>query len=1054
MRNKLFTSTIDKLLFNQYKFGSNLSKQKVVAKIFNPYGEGRWYLLNSDPDDPDYLWAIVSMHGNVEIGSVSRNELMNLRLTKYGLPLERDLYFSPKNAQEVYQGLLEGKHYAKGGGVGKKLPPIILKKLQEKLTISKKAINKYGGEYYNKFPQLIKDQIDGKTPFTYENHLMVQGDEKKDHYDIFIENNAIELAKKIKKIVDKYKNKEVSNTSIQSAPNSSSFMASISGKIELVVNFIHYGGYYSGNNNLLIGVKIGNGIDSVTQKKIKQDIYEVMFPYDQYNASDGGVMWFNTSGTNYDTIGLRCNTLQFNDSLAEKIENIFNSNAYAKGGIVGLSVSGYTIKGRKGNYYIQDVQGRLVEKTYETLDEVKKAFDRLVVMRAHQKHESKSMSETLADVDRFYDKGGKLQKLNKTQKEFYERVANTINNNTYSKSITTYNLPKDTRQMLEELYYMGYLNRYYFKGTQEAEYTLKFAKGGEVNKRVILSFSFNSDNISLDDVTEIVENYTKDWRTGGDIFEPNFYVNLRESEANELKDELESYGYFNDIEIEDSRYQYADGGELDLKKKVRFDEGGETSDQHYEPTYLMTLDEYINLGIPTTIKNYEKFIKKNGKYLARAGYSGLDYWTLEDALESSKNPFEEYSSYDWIPNIEELGGTTRIDYARAKDFDDWSDTKYTQDPTPIDIRVENQVFREKLSKYFPHRTHKYKEKTWTTSGMQRIENEFKKTNKVAIRNAMQDGVYKKLLNTGKISIDRLKEITDSVGVRITKDTLSGDKKVEFMEGLKKTLSGLPQKSFDKVKEFAEDFHKELKEISDIVYEREYKRLSDVILSFVGKRVEMSRVSMAIPISLFSIYDYTSEEIEGKTKYYYDRITMVDIKALQPNWEKYLKDYVKYYVESLKWNIVSVMADVFRKVTIPIKSYQKISLDRGVNGFEGSYKFNFEDGSSFVVNTQGVGAGGYNIQVFHYRYLTNITNATLPSGEVTKDLSHWEKRYAKGGLMGYERLVKKVAKNYEGKSVPKKYQSEYGKTYDKGEAKEVGYKVATKVYGMPLAKMKK
>jgi hypothetical protein len=468
----------------------------------------------------------------------------------------------------------------------------------------------------------------------------------------------------------------------------------------------------------------------------------------------------------------------------------------------------------------------------------------------------------------------------------------------------------------------------------------------------------------------------------------------------------------------------------------------------------MTLDEYINLGIPTTIKNYEKFIKKNGKYLARAGYSGLDYWTLEDALESSKNPFEEYSSYDWIPNIEELGGTTRIDYARAKDFDDWSDTKYTQDPTPIDIRVENQVFREKLSKYFPHRTHKYKEKTWTTSGMQRIENEFKKTNKVAIRNAMQDGVYKKLLNTGKISIDRLKEITDSVGVRITKDTLSGDKKVEFMEGLKKTLSGLPQKSFDKVKEFAEDFHKELKEISDIVYEREYKRLSDVILSFVGKRVEMSRVSMAIPISLFSIYDYTSEEIEGKTKYYYDRITMVDIKALQPNWEKYLKDYVKYYVESLKWNIVSVMADVFRKVTIPIKSYQKISLDRGVNGFEGSYKFNFEDGSSFVVNTQGVGAGGYNIQVFHYRYLTNITNATLPSGEVTKDLSHWEKRYAKGGLMGYERLVKKVAKNYEGKSVPKKYQSEYGKTYDKGEAKEVGYKVATKVYGMPLAKMKK
>lgn len=56
------------------------------------------------------------------------------------------------------------------------------------------------------------------------------------------------------------------------------------------------------------------------------------------------------------------------------------------------------------------------------------------------------------------------------------------------------------------------------------------------------------------------------------------------------------------------------------------------------------------------------------------------------------------------------------------------------------------------------------------------------------------------------------------------------------------------------------------------------------------------------------------------------------------------------------------------------------------------------------------------------------------------------RFAKGGVMGYDRLVKKVAKHYKGKPVPKKYQSKYGKTYDKDEAKSVGYAVATKVYG--------
>ncbi len=115
MRNKLFTASVDKMLFKQYSMGSDLDKQKVVTKIFNPYGEGRWYLLNSDPNDPDYIWAIVSMFGNVEMGSVSRSELESIRLRPFGLPLERDIYFTPKNAKEVYDGLLSGKFFEEGG---------------------------------------------------------------------------------------------------------------------------------------------------------------------------------------------------------------------------------------------------------------------------------------------------------------------------------------------------------------------------------------------------------------------------------------------------------------------------------------------------------------------------------------------------------------------------------------------------------------------------------------------------------------------------------------------------------------------------------------------------------------------------------------------------------------------------------------------------------------------------------------------------------------------------------------------------------------------------
>ena len=113
---KLFNKTIDNKLFKQYSFGSDLSKQKVVAKIFNPYGRGTWYILNSDPNDPDYLWAIVDLGYGAEVGSVSRSELETYK-NKMGWGFERDMYFYEINAKELYNGLLNGESYDNGGDV-------------------------------------------------------------------------------------------------------------------------------------------------------------------------------------------------------------------------------------------------------------------------------------------------------------------------------------------------------------------------------------------------------------------------------------------------------------------------------------------------------------------------------------------------------------------------------------------------------------------------------------------------------------------------------------------------------------------------------------------------------------------------------------------------------------------------------------------------------------------------------------------------------------------------------------------------------------------------
>jgi antirestriction protein len=56
-----------------------------------------------------------------------------------------------------------------------------------------------------------------------------------------------------------------------------------------------------------------------------------------------------------------------------------------------------------------------------------------------------------------------------------------------------------------------------------------------------------------------------------------------------------------------------------------------------------------------------------------------------------------------------------------------------------------------------------------------------------------------------------------------------------------------------------------------------------------------------------------------------------------------------------------------------------------------------------------------------------------------------KLFAGGGGIGFKGLSAKVAKRYEGKKPEAKYRGEYGKRYSKSEAREVGDKVAGKVY---------
>ena len=190
-------------------------------------------------------------------------------------------------------------------------------KLEDKVRIAKIAVEKWGDSYEKTLAEVEAAAKSGKLP-SYREPLMVQGDEKQNAYDIFQGRNSVQLAEKIAKVIKKYKKHEVAQSSTGAAAGWSGTMRStVGGEIQGRANFNP-----GGRRDFLIAVTCGSGIDSKIKDKMFQEIYELMFVLDQYNSSDGGIMFSHSSGTNYDTIGLTNSSYQFsNDSQLMHIMN-------------------------------------------------------------------------------------------------------------------------------------------------------------------------------------------------------------------------------------------------------------------------------------------------------------------------------------------------------------------------------------------------------------------------------------------------------------------------------------------------------------------------------------------------------------------------------------------------------------------------------------------------------------------------------------------------------------------------------------------------------------
>ena len=97
---KLMTKTLEKR-FARVGSQANVKAPLIIAKFFNPAGAGTWYATEYDPKTRIFF-GYVSIFGdwNDEWGYFSLDELASYR-GKFGLGIERDLYFKEQPASEV-----------------------------------------------------------------------------------------------------------------------------------------------------------------------------------------------------------------------------------------------------------------------------------------------------------------------------------------------------------------------------------------------------------------------------------------------------------------------------------------------------------------------------------------------------------------------------------------------------------------------------------------------------------------------------------------------------------------------------------------------------------------------------------------------------------------------------------------------------------------------------------------------------------------------------------------------------------------------------------------
>jgi len=382
-----------------------------------------------------------------------------------------------------------------------------------------------------------------------------------------------------------------------------------------------------------------------------------------------------------------------------------------------------------------------------------------------------------------------------------------------------------------------------------------------------------------------------------------------------------------------------------------------------KPAYLLTLNEYQNQVVPL-IKEYNNILKKSKAF--RYGLHNekpLSYNEYIKHLVDTKHMLLKYQKPEEIA---------------SKSFE------MLNKEVPDDVvNRKNELYDTLVNSY-----------QIKILFLQYDNSNLLKSNKKIVSYALADNLYEKALLAGEISMNDLDEILQSVGVKKTKKLQSLQVQKPKYDNL---FAKLPRPNIEVVKQAIDELEKLLKPIDEKVYDMEYNRILKLVEENANKEnVQYNAIDVGIAIN--RVYDFNTYmdwvTVQVSIKGYgivpqQQKITFCDKLTLKQNYKQQIQIEAQNYVLELRAKLVSTILELLIKISKKINKIDVLNFDIGEKGYEAFMKFIFDNGASFTIRTEAIGAGGYNIQQFHYRYITDYVNVTLPNGENIKAISKYD-----------------------------------------------------------------